>query len=711
MKIDLHCHTKKTKMGDKETRNVTTEKFVEVLSENQVGFVAITNHNLFDVKQYEEFKEKGKNETIDVWPGIELDVIVNKEEGHMLIICNPECYRNFDSAMANLIGTKSPDDFSIDFDQLLFNIKDLDVMIIAHSFMKSHGFSEKATEFIRDKIQETIPFLLEPSSLKSVGIMYANNINGIIGSDVSDWNNYPIDKVPTLKMDIKDYATFKLLVKKDSKTVETFLKQKEIERVEIQPFLDEGDQEKISLNIFDDINIIFGGKGTGKSKITTALKNHFEKSGNTTVSYYSGQVKEDKYDELVKRDIKEDYFECFEVDDCKSEFEIIKQWNESNIVPTSLFYKGFQTQGVNKNFLKFGFKNATFNAFINAEKYDLEKEKFTNISKAIQTLLLQDVGGYLSDQEFENLKQLLNKIRANAFIRTKNEWLKLKSFQLEKYTIEEMKNIGLSKSGNYSVPASTGIIDFYSNIYRLFKAANKIHSRFSMPHKTKKDFVGFIPEKGNIYVVTKIYLNPSEDTRISYQNNKPTSNTIKSIVRNVNTIYQNAFKGSVAQNISEFNKLCANNCLSLKDCFGIKSGTYVDKDGTLEIYNASSGEKSMLLLNNSLVDSGKRVYILDEPELSVGHKYINEVIVPRLKELSTMNKKVIVCTHDANIAVRTLPLNTIYREFKKTYVGNLFIDELEEQYTKEKISWTDTSLSYLEGGESAFKERGDSYGK
>ena len=35
MKIDLHCHTKKTKQGDDETRNVTVSKFVETLSRNE----------------------------------------------------------------------------------------------------------------------------------------------------------------------------------------------------------------------------------------------------------------------------------------------------------------------------------------------------------------------------------------------------------------------------------------------------------------------------------------------------------------------------------------------------------------------------------------------------------------------------------------------------------------------------------------------------
>ena len=36
MKIDLHCHTIKTKQGDAETRNITADKFVETLSKHEV---------------------------------------------------------------------------------------------------------------------------------------------------------------------------------------------------------------------------------------------------------------------------------------------------------------------------------------------------------------------------------------------------------------------------------------------------------------------------------------------------------------------------------------------------------------------------------------------------------------------------------------------------------------------------------------------------
>ena len=200
------------------------------------------------------------------------------------------------------------------------------------------------------------------------------------------------------------------------------------------------------------------------------------------------------------------------------------------------------------------------------------------------------------------------------------------------------------------------------------------------------------------------------ETGVDYQKDKPGVTLLKQMYQDIENIYNKTFNENINQYVRSFNDSCGDVCSSLRDCFGIKTYTSKENNGIIEPYNPSSGEKCMLLLHNVLVNDNKNVYILDEPELSVGHKYINEIIVPRLKELAALDKIIIVSTHDANIAVRTLPLMTIYREYKKTYVGNLFIDELLEINNADRIKWTDTSMTYLEGGDFAFKERGNSYG-
>ena len=94
MKIDLHCHTKKIKKGDPITRNVSSDVFSEKIQNADVKIVAITNHNAFDLQQYNELKDKVR-ENCDVWPGIELDAFGDQKKKdkpvkfHLIVVANP----------------------------------------------------------------------------------------------------------------------------------------------------------------------------------------------------------------------------------------------------------------------------------------------------------------------------------------------------------------------------------------------------------------------------------------------------------------------------------------------------------------------------------------------------------------------------------------------------------------------------------------------
>src|SRR5690606_4438123 len=109
------------------------------------------------------------------------------------------------------------------------------------------------------------------------------------------------------------------------------------------------------------------------------------------------------------------------------------------------------------------------------------------------------------------------------------------------------------------------------------------------------------------------------------------------------------------------------------------------------------------------------IYLIDEPEKSLGNDYINDVIVPIIKEKAMLNKKVIIATHDANIAVRTLPYNSIYRLHENglyyTLTGNPFFNKLKcINGSKDDLDWKEISMKTLEGGRIAFGERGKIYG-
>ncbi len=90
MKIDLHTHTRKCKSGDAPTREITPEDFRAAVEMTNVGIMAITNHNLFDLDQFERIVDIMQDGT-QIWPGIELDVVEDQIRGLYASFCQSLC--------------------------------------------------------------------------------------------------------------------------------------------------------------------------------------------------------------------------------------------------------------------------------------------------------------------------------------------------------------------------------------------------------------------------------------------------------------------------------------------------------------------------------------------------------------------------------------------------------------------------------------------
>ena len=136
MKIDIHTHTKKCKSGDAPTREIAPSVFRDALLSTDVGIVAVTNHNVFDLNQFEEILTAIDNE-IQVWPGIELDVLEDGSRGHLLVIVPPAKVVEFSEIVANATEGSSPDDFTTTVDEVLHNFDTLEPLYVAHYKQKT----------------------------------------------------------------------------------------------------------------------------------------------------------------------------------------------------------------------------------------------------------------------------------------------------------------------------------------------------------------------------------------------------------------------------------------------------------------------------------------------------------------------------------------------------------------------------------------------
>ena len=179
--------------------------------------------------------------------------------------------------------------------------------------------------------------------------------------------------------------------------------------------------------------------------------------------------------------------------------------------------------------------------------------------------------------------------------------------------------------------------------------------------------------------------------------------------------YLNKLKGGVfsdsIENILDDCRSSLSRIDSLDVFVGLRKYPTLNDNG--EEYSPSNGEKAIIAIQRAL-DCKADFYVLDEPELSLGGEYIDDVIRQKISNFGREKKTVFIATHNANIAVRTLPYVSIYRKYDKgeykTYVGNPFTNKLLNiNNENDVLSWREESMRTLEGGEAAFKNRGEIY--
>ena len=118
----------------------------------------------------------------------------------------------------------------------------------------------------------------EVTNAISAGIYISHGHASIYGSDVHDWAKYEelSRELPDLRLPVDSFEHFCLLLKKDPTTINTVLSKKTSENLVLLPFEDDS---ILTIKAFNDINILFGPKGTGKSCILNAIAKHYAKNG------------------------------------------------------------------------------------------------------------------------------------------------------------------------------------------------------------------------------------------------------------------------------------------------------------------------------------------------------------------------------------------------------------------------------------------------
>lgn len=705
MRIDLHCHTKKVKTGDAYTRNVTKDKFFQKVIEAEVKIIAITNHNQFDYMQYKEFKDVTEG-YCDIWPGVELDIIGkadqkgNCKRGHLIVIANPKNVELFNTQVQELVNDEDVNTFQIGVKKVYETLGKCDCIYIPH-FHKEPKLSDEDIQELGELLPDSSRLFKETSDYRSLGVFSNFDYSVIIGSDVQDWNKYETSKFADIRLPVQTFEQFCLLAKKDVQIIDTLLNQKRKKEIPVSPYK----KVNFKLPFYEDINIIFGQKGTGKTEILESLKKYYIENG-IAMESYKGNEKDSDFSKMLKVNDIIATPDKLQLDSMRQQFIDVYNWKEE--LPTSFekYISWMETKDNNKNK---GRMKITECVHIEEGVRDRKLESDYKYLKEFTESTFEkiDIEKYLDEQERTTLMLLLGKLCENINDAKMQKWNSDKSIKLTNWSIDKIKAIADKCSDTISKPSSVGFYDFAMGRFKLFENVEEICSTFSVEDKVEKEYLGNLEEKGDIYIQTRYRMLTKESRTDEFKQGI-------TVLRNCKLVIDGIKKAVLAENISEevskFQEFYDDGIKDIGAFIGVSKETALENG---EIYRPSNGERGILLMQK-LLDSESDVYILDEPELGMGNSYITSNILPKLTDLAKRRKTVIIATHNANIAVGTLPYISILRTHEngvyKTYIGNPFYDELrninDETDTK---NWTQESMHTLEGGKNAFYDRKDIY--
>jgi hypothetical protein len=422
----------------------------------------------------------------------------------------------------------------------------------------------------------------------------------------------------------------------------------------------------------------FGSKGTGKTEILRALSNYYNGIGFKTEVYESNAKRLDAVFDLKGNQYNIDA-ESLVIDNCSAEFTSLKNATEKNVTSLSAYKRYYSAEATNKIS-----KNIKIDKFTqldeNSSKRGFEeikdnlkeirefKEYFSNDTK------LQAVIG---DELFQELEDVLSRIIEKVNSESGKRLVNYKSISLFNNLIKLFVAEISRKTGQPEKPLKTGFYEYASNRIAIEKDVRKILDNISKSIEPQIEYVGNLGEKGKLYCTTNLIFQDGKVTDSRYKHILSTTKIPQKLVAaQFEIVYKHIYSNTLFEKIAELKNIESSETVNSIDDLLLFYRHFTLND---QVYTPSNGESSMVLLHNELLKD-KEIYLIDEPEKSLGNDYISDVIVPLIKERARSGKRVIIATHDANIAVRTLPYNSIYREHDisgyYTYSGNPFSNSL-----------------------------------
>jgi predicted ATPase len=710
MLIDLHCHTRNIKSGDGPGREVTDDLFAEKVKASGVEVIAITNHNIFDDTQFLRLEERVKN-ICRLWPGVELDIGYG-EDGkryHLLVVCNPKNIDSFKQAVAEITDGNTPEDFVGDIQEVIAKFDPLDCLFLPHFLGKTPTIPDDEHESLKSLLSNSSRLIAEASNVRSMGIFVSHGISSIAGSDIKDWNEYPGKdmRLPELRLRIEEFENLCKLLDRDPVIVKTLLDKNKSTPYDVYPKPNDRDIKE-QLHFYKEVNVIFGDKGTGKSEVIKCLVNKLKSEETPYSAYISGGTK-DHLDELLDTDDMERSADVLGLESCDGAFDTVRSWGDRSLTPLSEYVDYFETRTNKESVQRIGWSRMSDLADDADVRLEQVGEDLENVHSGKNSISEVEVTDYLDANDSESLENLLEKLEVSVIQKEKLTDTEDRAVKLVNFTLSRFRQYTASKTGSATRPQDSGFGKFAKNRLALKNAMCEITLNLAFKEAKKYTTLGDIGDKGKIEIeVRHRMLNDRQDTKSDHKEFGGNITKLREVREKIFKVNSITLATSLDDKLVELkDKLIEHDIKSIDDFVGTYKQT-VDKDRMP--YTPSTGERSIIFIQRTLNDQEATVFLLDEPEQSMANSYIDDIIRPRIIELGQQKKTVIMATHNANLAVRTLPYATIYRSHDvrgyNTYAGNPFTNQLVNiADTSDVRDWKETSMKILEGGKEAFYDR------
>lgn len=669
IKIDFHIHTVSTSKDAQFTFSLDTlENYIK---EKKIDAIAITNHNVFDINNYEAIRNRL---TIDVFPGIEIDL----ETGHILVIANPINLISFEK-QAKAIQEEyfRKGNISIDFFEKVFTQTN-GLIMIPHYEKKP-----KVPKQILNLLGENI-FCGEVSNPNKFYRLFKkeNDLTPVLFSDFrasTDDKGFPNSQT-FLDIESKEFSIIKECLKDKNKV---FLNNKKSR--DLFPLLEDGTLASTGLNV------IIGKRSTGKTYTMDYIFN----------SDKFRKVKYIRQFELIEK----------EQNSAEREFKTVISNRQSNF--TDSYLNSFKQLVVSYGEIDLNnYFNSCKDYVSSLVSYAIESDKLDSFARVPlfkeQEFLIPDIKGLTDviDAVIVLLKNETVKSVIEKHIKREN-LVSLLSDLIQTYISQEKLRKKYERTNL--------IIRSVKERLKVKSSLNPISTFDCVAYSREKIEAIYFSNLVNGMKKTKIICEEPIGKFAIQAKRKPISScsTLQKIFKS-KVGFKDAFNSydfpcTYYEKLNELSQIPSGDIY--KGFFEIEY-SILNENG----FPVSGGQRAEFNLEQKLADAENYdMLLIDEPESSFDNLFLKHEIDAKIKELST-KMPVFVSTHNNVVGASIKPDYILYTEAKcidgktqfSVYSGYAGAKKLCSQ-DGSAIENYQLTMNCLEGGEDAYNERSETY--